>query len=265
VAHALRLTDADRLLLEFLAEHRVARANQVARLLGVSVGSAQWRLRRLGSAGYLTSDRLYADQPKHYVIKPRGLAAIGSRLSAPRMDQMNYRHDVGMAWVWLAARSGAFGELTAMHSERAMRSDDGRAAAEDAHQPARSGAGERFGIKTAGWGPHGGEQLHYPDLLLETATRHRVAVELELSGKSTRRLEKIIGRYVSERRIDAVLYLVDDDRRAKEITAAARRLGASDLIHVQRVRWSEPVGPPARAAARQRTQTRAPRSSELER
>jgi DNA-binding MarR family transcriptional regulator len=238
----LRLTEHDRTLLEFLAEHRIVRANHIRRLLGVSLPAAQRRLRRLGAAGYLERGRLYSDQPSHYLITRRGLRAVDSLLPPPRLDQMGYRHDVGLAWLWLAARTGAFGSLAAMHSERQMRSHDGRSAA----------GGERFGVRVVGEGINGGERLHYPDLLLETAAGHRVAVELELSAKAPARLERIIGRYVSDRRFDAVLYLVDDNRRAQQIRAAAAKLGAAKFVHVQSVVWSERAGPPraTRGAAR---------------
>ncbi|HWF54040.1 MAG TPA: hypothetical protein VG223_05420, partial [Solirubrobacteraceae bacterium] len=143
-------------------------------------------------------------------------------------------------------------ELSEQISERQMRSADRR--------PSSAGAegGERFGVRCIGLGRSGGERLHYPDMLLRTATGHTVAVELELSPKSGARLQRIIGRYVADRRVDAVLYLVDDDRRAREITATARRLGASKLIHVQRVQWSEQAGPPrahSREAARSHART----------
>jgi hypothetical protein len=244
VPRAPRLTEKDRTLLEFLAEHRIVRARHVQQLLGVSLRTAQRRLARLGAAGYLEIGQLYTRQPNHYLIKRRGLTAVDSRLSPPRLDQMKYRHDIGMAWIWLAAKTGAFGELTEMHSERQMRSDDARAAADPLDN------GDRFGSRMLGWGPNDGEQIHYPDLVLHTATGHRVAVELELTGKSRARLERIIGRYAADPHVDAVLYLVDDGRRANEVITAARRLGASKMIHVQRARWSERVGPPTAATSR---------------
>ncbi len=245
-AEPLRLTEPDRTLLEFLAEHRIVRANHVARLLEVSLPAARHRLRRLCHAGCVSDGRLYADQPKHYQITRDGLRRAGSALPAPRLDQMEYRHDVGVAWLWLAARSGRFGSLREIHSERHMRSHDKRA----------QDGSDRFGVRVIGEGPSGGELTHYPDMLLRTAAGNRVAIELELSSKSPARLERIIGRYAADRRFDAVVYLVDDDRRARQIRAAAAKLGASRFIHVQRVEWTERAGPPrsgrgaARAAAR---------------
>lgn len=230
---APELTRHDRTLLEFLAEHRIVRANQIAQLLGVTVPSAQRRLRRLGAGGYVAAGQLYAEQPKHYRVTGRGLRATGSDLGTPRLDQLRYRHDVGLAWLWLAARTGRFGNVTAMYSERRMRSED-----------LRPGPREQFGVQVIGEGPSGGVVTHYPDLLLQTAAGSRVAVELELTAKPRARLERIIGRYACDRRFDAVLYLVDDPRRAEQIRGAAARVGASRFVHVQRVEWTEHVGPP---------------------
>jgi hypothetical protein len=243
------VTDADRAVLEFLAEHRFARTNQVAALLGVASGTAGRRLSRLRADGYVESDGIYFRQPNHHLISRRGLAVLHSRLPPPKLDQAAYRHDVGLAWVWLAARAGAFGSLQAIHSEREMRSEDGRAADGE----------ERFALQAAGFGRSGGRLTHYPDLLLETAGGHRVAVELELTGKSRARLEGIMRRYVAEPRIDAVLYIVDDARVAREVRNAAVRAGAGALVHVQSARWTERVGPrQGRAPARRATPVRSP-------
>jgi hypothetical protein len=251
------VTDSDQAVLEFLAEHRVARAAHVAKLLDVSIDVAARRLRRLAKSGYVERDRLFAGQPHYASITREGLAATGSTLPAPRLDVAEYRHDIGMAWVWLAARDGAFGALAGMHSEREMRSADRRSGEVE----------ERFGLKVSGAGPRGGTLTHYPDLLLRTAGGHRVAVELELTAKAPRRLDKIMRRYVADRRIDAVVYLVDDQRVARQVRAAAARTGASDLVHVQPVRFTEEAGPPARGSGRVPVRHRGPhrRTAELAR
>jgi hypothetical protein len=234
----VQLTERDALLLEFLAEHRFARPSHAARLLEVGVRTATERLTRLEQAGYLTSGRPYHGQPEHYRITRQGLGAIGSELGPPRANLSAYEHDMDLAWVWLAARSGAFGSLTELTSERRMRSDDGRARTRES--PAA--AVERLGVRIPGDGGRGGERLHYPDLLLKTATGHRVAVELELSDKGRKRLDKVIGAYAGDRRIDAVLYLVDDERIFRNVQASARKFGIQELVHVQRVRFTEPAG-----------------------
>jgi hypothetical protein len=83
-----------------------------------------------------------------------------------------------------------------------------------------------------------------------------VAVELELTAKSRARRERILAGYGSDPRIDAVLYLVDQPALATSIQASARRLGISQLIHVQWVRQGVP-GRPGGALAAARSHTRA--------
>ncbi len=239
----VQLTERDALLLEFLAEHRFARPSHAARLLEVGARTATARLNRLEQAGYLTRDRPYGGQPDHYQITRHGLAAIGSELRPPRPDLSAYQHDLGLAWLWLAARGGAFGPLNELISERRLRSHDARARTRES--PAAPV--ERLGVRIPGTGLRGGERLHYPDLLLRTVSGHRVAVELELSDKSRKGLDKVIGAYAGDRRIDAVLYLVDDERIFRKVQASARKFGLENLVHVQRVRFTEPAGFPRRA------------------
>ena len=48
--------------------------------------------------------------------------------------------------------------------------------------------GPRHGVGIGLYGPAGGAERHYPDLRFKTASGHGVAVELELTAKSARRL-----------------------------------------------------------------------------
>jgi hypothetical protein len=259
------LTARDRQLLELAAEHRLILPAHACALLGVSRAGAATRLRALSAGGYLTSQRLFAGQPTCYQISRNGLEAIGSGLPRPRIDLRGYAHDVGLAWVWLAADAGTFGPMREIVSERAMRSLDGRSAS--GGQPtggyhldgARAVQGPLqgpLGIRLGGLGPGGRERLHYPDLLLVTPDGRRVAVELELSIKARVRLERILAGYGSDPRVDAVLYLVDRPAVARSIQSAARRLGIAQHVHVQWVQQPGVTGlgePPVRAHTRRST------------
>jgi len=250
------LSDDNLEVLAFLAEQRLARPEQVAQLIGTSEAAAARRLRRLAEAGYVERAQPFRDDPPHSWITRKGLRVIESRLPAPDGTELgNYRHDVGMGWVWLAARDGAFGRARAVRSERTMRSADGRAAEGE----------ERFGLRIAGEGRRGGSLTHYADMLIDTESGRRIAVELELTQKSPGRLEKIMRRYVADRRIDAVVYLVDDPRVARGVLAAAARAGATDLVHVQPVRWATPTGAGRRRAPAQRQRAQARRAAEVTR
>jgi hypothetical protein len=213
------------------AEHRLILPAHAQTLLGVSYSAAISRLRSLSSAGYLAAHRVFSGAPASYQITRTGLAVVQSRLPRPQLDLRAYAHDVGVAWLWLAAQAGTFGPLGDVVSERAMRSRDGRREADSTIEP--------FGVRLGGAGPNGRERLHYPDLLLVTPDGRRIAVELELSAKGGTRREKILAGYGSDPRFDAVLYLVDQPALARAIRTSARRLGITHLVHVQRVRQPE--------------------------
>ena len=226
-------------MLGFLAEHRVALVPQVQQLLGCGTRAAQRRLRWLEEARLVRRERVFQGFPTACWITRAGLGAVESRLPAPRIDLKGYRHDVGAAWLWLAARAGAFGALDRAVAERTMRSADRREGAQ---------AGRSYGVGL------GGGRLHYPDLLLETKSGHRVAVELELTGKSARRLARIMLGYAGDPRIDSVLYLCPPGQLGRRVQAAARRAGIADLVRVQQLAPGSPSGAPdpGRVARRDR-------------
>jgi hypothetical protein len=237
----VQITDVDRALLRFAAEHRFVLATQVAALLGVTEAAAGRRLRRLVDGGQMRRRRELHRGPAWHQITAAGLRAAGSDLPAPRgFDLATHRHDAGLGWLMLSAWAGRFGAVREVISERRMRSHDGRAV-----NPAR-----RFGVRLGGVGPGGHDRLHYPDLVLVTASGHRVAFELELSTKERSRRERILAGYAADRRIDAIIYLVERPAVGRAIERSAARMGISHLVRVQRVK---PVAAPVRGPARSRS------------
>ena len=247
MGRAVQITDTDRALLRFAAEHRFVIAAQVAALLGVSEAAAEARLRRLGTGGHLRRHKELHRGPTWHQITRAGLRAVGSDLPAPRgFDLATHRHDAGLGWLMLTARAGRFGPLERIISERRMRSHDGRA--EDAAQ--------RYGVRLGGVGPGGRDRLHYPDLVVVTQTGHRVAFELELSTKEVARREGILAGYAADRRIDAVVYLVERASVGRAIERSAARMGISHLVRVQRVSMAPSGAGPSGARAAQRASAR---------
>ena len=262
------MTERDREILAFVAEHRLVLAGHAQTLLGVSESVAYRRLGGLTARDLLEHSRVLHEQPGWYQITRRGLALIGSDLPRPRVDLRCYRHDIGVAWVWLAASRGAFGRVDRIVSEREMRSRDAACAAADRAASARgelavdAGNDRRppFGVRLGGVGPGGQIRLHYPDVLLIGRAGERVAIELELSEKGGRRLETILAGYGADPSIGAVLYLAEKPGIRREVKSAAARLRISDLVHVHPVAWPSAARP---ANLPERTRVRAAIAPEL--
>ncbi len=158
---------------------------QVAVSLGVTDATAAARLRRLQDLRLVNYDRIFERAAPSVSITRVGLHAIESRLPPPRIDLKGYRHDIGVGWLWLAARDGAFGPTSEIVSEREMRSHDLRS----------DRIAEPFGVALGGLDSYGRPTRHYPDLLIVTSAGQRVALELELTAKSARRLDTIMRGY----------------------------------------------------------------------
>ena len=218
------IDDQDRALLAFIAEQRVVVEPQLAAM----GGPEGWpRTQALAAGRFVRREAIFAGQPEAVWITAKGLGAIERRLSAPgRPDLRSYRHDVGVAWLWIAAQAGAFGEIELIRGERELRSHDRRAASGDA-------GGERLGVRMGVAGAGGAEQRHYPDLLLDLAGGRRVAIELELTPKGAARLRRIMRGFAFDGRIAAVAYLVPDRGMHRRVETAARQSGVGDLVHVQ--------------------------------
>ena len=226
-AREITITEVDLSLLGPLAEHRILIAPQVASLLGVTEATAARRLNRLREGGLVNHERVFDGHPSATSITSRGLGAIESRLPRPRVDLRGYRHDVGVGWLWLGARGGAFGDLIEVAADRRMRAQDAAAL--------RAGDPLRYGVGLGLLGPHGRPQHHYPDLLVTQRSGHRVAVELELTAKSPSRMARIMTAYASDGNVDAVIYVVQNRAIAQLVSDAARRAGIADIIHLLRL------------------------------
>jgi len=240
---AVGLTAVDLVVLGFVAEHRLVLSDHVAALLNRSRRTASARLHALTGPGYLREVRVFDRHPPSFLITRTGLNVIGSTLPTPRMDLRGYTHDVGLAWLWLAARCGSFGGVTSIYTERRLRSRD--AATNQDQRP--------LAIRLGGFGGDGRGRLHYPDLLLIATDGRRIALELELSWKSRGRREDILTAYAFDNRVASVVYFVEDRRLGRSIADSARRLGMSGRVHVQPVRVTgRPGVHPSVAASRVR-------------
>jgi hypothetical protein len=225
------LTARDRRMLHFLAEHRLVLESQIVSLLGDSRSSVQRRLRTLAAKGYLAHKPGF-DRSRCCVIRPRGLAAIGSALKAPEENLGMYRHDVGVAWLWLAAARGRFGPLADVIGERRIRSHD------------MAFPGDPYALRLGGYDEHGRERRHCPDILLIDHSGHRLALELELTAKNKARREEILAGYGADRRLAGVLYVVEKNSHGRAIGRAiestAAELGIGERLQVRPLPPLEP-------------------------
>ena len=141
----MQITERDRRMLAFAADHRFVLGAHIATLLGISTPAASARLRALRDAGYLKHSRPFQDEPRHYQATTAGLRAISSDLRRPpQVDLSLYRHDAGLAWLTVAAERGMFGPLRQVVPERQMRSLDGRSGDGEGRSASASGASARW-------------------------------------------------------------------------------------------------------------------------
>jgi hypothetical protein len=80
------------------------------------------------------------------------------------------------------------------------------------------------------WREHGElrRRRHRPDLIATVTDGRVLAIEVELTSKSPARLQAVLGMYggwLTERRIDSLLYVVGGEREHRHVTRAARDAG----------------------------------------
>jgi hypothetical protein len=216
------LTDRDLGLLEFVAGHRFVLACQVMHWLGAGEVVAYRRLKGLVAGELLSYRRFFHHRPGCYQITRAGLGVIESELPRAQIDLRTYRHDIGVVWVYLAAVNGSCGPYERVLSERHMRAADQR----------REVGDESFAIPLGGYTPNGGARTHYPDVLLTRGDGSRVAVELELTLKSRRRLEAILAGYAGEPRLAHLLYFTDRPAIAQAVRETSLLVGLDSRLEV---------------------------------
>ena len=232
------LTRLNRKVLELMAAHELLAAGHVRIHLGEHSQATEGLLAALVAAGLAKRERFPPAHADTFRITRAGLAAIDSDLPPPQA-QSHQRQHTGAVWLWLAARTGTFGDTERVLSEREMRSLDkqGLLADDPPDDPRRSAFAsgrERspFGVLTD---EQRGDALHYPDVMPLTA-KGRVAIELRLCSPSPRILCRTIDAYGLCPNIAGVLYLVTNPALASPLLAAAASVNRSSLVRVQHVR-----------------------------
>lgn len=193
----LRRSDLD--LLAWVAEQYAARADQVERLLGCGPRTVQRVLARLRDAGLVSTSRLLVGEPAWVIPTSAGLRACGS----------------GYA-LW-QPRVGLLAHVAAVNNVRL-------------HVQARSPDSEWVSERQLARERQTGE--HLPDALVLIDSQ-RVAVEVELTVKSTRRVNAILNELA--RRYDTTLYFCAPapHRQLTSLAGSGRwpTLGIRELPH----------------------------------
>jgi hypothetical protein len=197
------------------------------------------RLKGLVQSGLLTYERRFHLRPGCYRITTQGVAVIESQLPRPTIDLRSYRHDTEVVDLWLDAWQGQYGSYREVLSERELRSHDQRADRLP-HEPA-------YAVPLGGYGPGGRAQVHYPDVLIIRAANRRLALELELSLKSRKRLEAMLGGYAADNRIERVICRTELARIATALEETKLMLGLDGRVVVHYLDGA-PAGHPGRPA-----------------
>jgi hypothetical protein len=235
------VSEVDEEVLRYVARHPFVLVSHVQALLDLQEQAAAERLASLSAEGLIRLAPRLRNQLAGYQVTRSGLAQIGSDLPVPRVDLRRYWHDIGVGWLWVAARNGVFGEIERVFSEREMRAaDKADAAAKYAFDlelsPAvrAKAADASFGIRLESGATRGPVPMHYPDLVLVVPSG-RLAVQLQLKGVGRDPLEAILSGYGLKPSITDVLFLVDSSAVGLAVQASAARLGLARSVHVQKV------------------------------
>jgi hypothetical protein len=221
-----QLTERDHEILRWMTRHGVVTAELVGRRFfwrpaanDYGKWAAYRRLRALRELGLVLSNKPFADRPAVLRVTREGaeIADVGLRPAPLVLSEL--RHSLAVVWLTeylLAENAGA--ELTTERELRAQR-----------YRELRDGARQA-------------EQGRAPDALLRIPTKGAgaqgvmiVAVELDLSRKDRRAMERMVRQYDREK-VDGVWWYVTP-ARLERTRALVRELRADDRIEVRE--WRE--------------------------
>lgn len=216
--------DAEVRVLAFASVHEFIVAGQVNVLLQSEERESDAWLGALERAGLIRRSRGGGWVPDVFRITRAGLESLGSDLPPPGPSQQ-WVHDYAVGWLWVAAARERFGRVDRILTAREMRGLDATAGRSSSELPSR----RRLGLALDG--DHGGDRLHYPDLLL-VADWGNVAFELVVAPVAAERLEAVLRAYESQGSVRVVVFMVPDAWIAEVIDAEARRLGVMDRVRI---------------------------------
>jgi len=195
----MQLTERDLKILYWINRMRYATANQVARGFRIGIKASYRRLRKLCVDGYLHSLRIFRNKPGVYMCTKKGAEICGSNLYAPKcyINLANYEHDLKV--VDLSIELEKQGEWVSMRE-------------------LRQGCGTDM----------------IPDGVLITKDK-KVAVEVELTKKSERNLNKKMGYYRKSVNYDEVWYFVSSKAVYNAVEKASKNMDYVKIFYLSEV------------------------------
>lgn len=163
----IQLTERDQQLMAWINQVGVVRIDHIAAWMQVGKTTAYKRIKKLMHHGYVIHQRVFHGLPGVYRVGANGIAVSGSPLPLVKQIHLaNYAHDQMATSVCLQLAKQYQCTYT---PERALRHELGL-----------------LGV---------GKMGHTPDGVLHLPGKN-IAIEVELSKKGTRRLEKILSHYL---------------------------------------------------------------------
>jgi hypothetical protein len=225
-------------VLQWTARVGAVTAEALAGRKRTTVATAQSRLRAAEQRGLLSRQAPLAGKPALYTITPAGLRASGARgLEPARVSPANASHLIVCAWV-AAALERCYPDHSVL-GERELRRDERE-------------CGKPLASAVLGRGRDGQPLVHRPDLVLWPAGVEAglpVAVEVELTVKSRRRLAGICLAWARCRWVAGVLYLVTPGVERAVARALAQADAGERIVVVPLAALSLAPGPDAPSSA----------------
>lgn len=208
--------EIDTHIVRWIARIGAAGAEEVADQFEISAASARSRLSRGVRAGSLRATRPLREEPTLYAATRSGLRSVGLEALGPcRISRSGFVHLAVSARIAVAiARANAEAIVV---GERELRLLERR-------------AGKAVASAVSGVGRDGQPALHRPDLVV-FGPRALIAIEVELTVKSPRRLREIVRDWSRCRYVPSVVYYAAPDA-ARAVRRAVEALSAGDVITV---------------------------------
>ena len=200
------LTERDRQLIEWMTRHGMVTASQISRRFFGSLKVTWRRLLQLERLGLIRRDRVWVGMPRVVRATPLGVRLADVDLGPAPLDYVRLRHHLAVVDLseellrgspearWVTER-----ELRRNHAD--LRGDDG-------------------------------SRARMPDGLLVLAAR-RIAVELDLTPKRSRRLDDLVGLYAADRTVDAVWWFLPSETAARRMRDVIHGRGLENLVEAR--------------------------------